>query len=80
MDKVSKSFEKPVEKAKTLTETVNAMATAYAGLTKSSVSLEEQNRKAALENIDNTVKQVEAMEHMHTGWLNEKACADGTKR
>jgi hypothetical protein len=61
MDKVSKSFEKPVEKAKTLTETVNAMATAYAGLTKSSVSLEEQNRKAALENIDNTVKQVEAL-------------------
>jgi hypothetical protein len=61
MDKVAKSFEKPVEKAKTLTETVNAMATAYAGLTKSSVSLEEQNRKAALENIDNTVKQVEAL-------------------
>jgi hypothetical protein len=61
MDKVSKSFEKPVEKAKTLTETVNAMATAYAGLTNSSVSLQEQNRKAALENIDNTVKQVEAL-------------------
>jgi len=61
MDKVAKSFEKPVEKAKTLTETVDAMATAYAGLTKSSVSLEEQNRKAALENIDNTVKQVEAL-------------------
>jgi hypothetical protein len=61
MDKVGKSFEKPVERAKTLTETVDAMATAYAGLTKSSVSLEEQNRKAALENIDNTVKQVEAL-------------------
>ena len=61
MDKVGKSFEKPVERAKTLTETVDAMATAYAGLTKSSVSLEEQNRKAALETIDNTVKQVEAL-------------------
>lgn len=61
MDKVSKSFEKPVANAKTLTETVDAMATSYAGLTKSSVSLEEQNRKAALENIDNTVKQVEAL-------------------
>ena len=61
MDKVGKSFEKPVEKAKTLTETVDAMATAYAGLTKSSVSLEEQQRAAALANIDNTVKQVEAL-------------------
>lgn len=61
MDKVAKSFEKPVEKAKTLTETVDAMATAYAGLTNSSVSLQEQQRAAALANIDNTVKQVEAL-------------------
>lgn len=61
MDKVSKSFEKPVANAKTLTETVDAMAKSYAGLTGSSITLEEQNRKAALENIDNTVKQVEAL-------------------
>lgn len=61
MDKVSKSFEKPVANAKTLTETVDAMATSYAGLRASSVSVQDQQRAAALENIDNTVKQVEAL-------------------
>jgi hypothetical protein len=61
MDKVSKSFEKPVANAKTLTETIDAMATSYAGLRASSVSVQDQQRAAALENIDNTVKQVEAL-------------------
>ena len=61
MDKAAKAMEKPLAPAKTLTETVNAMATAYAGLTNSSVSLQEQQRAAALANIDNTVKQVEAL-------------------
>ena len=61
MDKAAKAMEKPLAPAKTLTETVDAMATAYAGLTNSSVSLQEQQRAAALANIDNTVKQVEAL-------------------
>jgi len=61
MDKAAKAMEKPLAPAKTLTETVDAMATAYAGLTNSSVSLQEQQRTAALANIDNTVKQVEAL-------------------
>jgi hypothetical protein len=61
MDKAAKAMEKPLAPAKTLTETVDAMATAYAGLTNSSVSLQEQQRTAALANIDNTVKQGEAL-------------------
>lgn len=61
MDKAAKAMEKPLAPAKTLTETVDAMSTAYAGLTNSSVSLQEQQRAAALANIDNTVKQVEAL-------------------
>jgi len=61
MEKVTKAAERTATPVKTLTETVDAMATAYAGLTNSSVSLEEQQRKAALANIDNTVKQVEAL-------------------
>ena len=61
MEKAAKAMEKPLAPAKTLTETVDAMATAYAGLTNSSVSLQEQQRAAALANIDNTVKQVEAL-------------------
>jgi len=61
MDKAAKAMEKPLAPAKTLTETIDAMSTAYAGLTNSSVSLQEQQRAAALANIDNTVKQVEAL-------------------
>jgi len=61
MEKAAKAMEKPLAPAKTLTETVDAMATAYAGLTNSSVSLQEQQRAAALANIDNTVKQIEAL-------------------
>jgi hypothetical protein len=61
MEKSAVAFAKPLTAAKTLTETVDAMATAYAGLRASSVSVQDQNRAAALENIDNTVKQVEAL-------------------
>ena len=61
MDKVSKSFEKPVAAAKTLTETVDEMTKSYAGLAGSAENVEEKQRKQALANIDNTVKQVEAL-------------------
>lgn len=61
MDKAAKAFEKPKAAAKTLNESIDEMAKAYAGLTGSSVSYEEQQRKQALAAIDNTVKQVEAL-------------------
>jgi hypothetical protein len=61
MDKAAKSFEKPKAAAKTLNESIDEMAKSYAGLTGSSVSYEEQQRKQALAAIDNTVKQVEAL-------------------
>lgn len=61
MEKVNKSFEKPVVAAKTLTETVNEMTKSYAGLAGSAENVEEKQRKQALANIDNTVKQVEAL-------------------
>ena len=61
MEKTAKSFAKPVEAAKTLDQTIDEMAKSYAGLTGSSVSFEEQQRKQALAAIDNTVKQVEAL-------------------
>ena len=61
MEKSSAAFAKPLTAAKTLTETVDAMAKSYAGLRASSVSVQDQQRAAALENIDNTVKQVEAL-------------------
>lgn len=61
MEKVSKSFEKPIAPAKTLTEAISGMETAYAGLTGKSVSLEDQQRSQALANIDGTMKQIEAL-------------------
>ena len=61
MDKSAKAFEKPVIAAKTLNESIDEMAKSYAGLTGSSVSFEDQQRKQALAAIDNTVKQVEAL-------------------
>jgi hypothetical protein len=61
MEKVNKSFEKPVAAAKTLTETVDEMTKSYAGLAGSAENVEEKQRKQALANIDNTVKQVEAL-------------------
>jgi len=61
MDKVGKSFEKATTPVKTLTQTIDEMEKAYAGLAGSAENVEEKQRKAALANIDNTVKQVEAL-------------------